>query len=681
MATSGFGARLEDPPGDWPRTKAVLTQAVKLSKIDRQRFIADACLRKPELQKELLAILESYDKASDACGLSLSDVTTKDIVPPPATPPPSRHDLPVLTPNATYGPYRIVKQLGAGGMGQVFLAVDVRLDRQVAVKSLAGKWLETSSARQRLMREARTAAALTHPHIATLYDVVEDGGHLLLVMEYVEGRSVKALVDEGPVPLGHALRLAIQIADAIGYAHDRGIVHCDIKPGNIQVAVDGGAKVLDFGLARARYDARDEISAAEQGKLLGTLGYMPPERILEGTLNASGDIYGLGVVIFEMTTGRKFFDGRDLSAYLLTVFGSQLPRPSEFVETPAALDEVVALALAKNPMLRYHSARELSRDLQKVLLSVDHPANAVVVSPSPRVAARVEWSRAAVTVAAGTLVVLMLAGFVTSMFFNAAFGISGAFDSESWLAWPYWGLRSMVTPLVWLIAGASAFAVFKGVCAVALRLRTLQPVSRPVSAITDRLTRRLSLSSASALAQVLLVAHAALLTLNFWLFSDFVTALDRLIMAIPQANFAALAPGNVDQQLWYRQILSLELWVFGFAWYRLMKFRRERQERGLDLGIIGGIGLVVFTLVLLALPYRLLRHNEREQVIYGRDTCYVMGQRQVMLGGPVAVGAQEVLLFCPMLDPPRNRVVRADDRQLVLGGPEQNVFSGFTGAR
>ena len=662
-------------------TQALLTEAIKLSKIDRQRFIAEACLQKPELKNELLTILESYDKASDAFGLASSDVTTRDVATSPAPSAARRHDSSVLTPNTTYGPYKILKQLGSGGMGQVFLATDVRLDRQVAVKSLAGQWLESNNARQRLMREARTAAALTHPHIATLYDVVEDGRHLLLVMEYVDGRSAKALVEEGPVPLGHALRLAIQTADAISYAHDRGIILCDIKPGNIQVDVDGEAKVLDFGLARARFSARDEVSASEKGKVLGTIGYMPPERILEGTLNASGDIYALGVVLFELTTGRKFFDGRDLSAYLLTVFSSQLPKPSEFREAPAALDDVVALALAKNPMLRYHSARELSRDLQKVLQSVDGHAEALVAPTVAREAARVEWPRPVFIVAAGIVVVLTLAGFATSIFFKAALGISGGFDSDSWLNWPYWGFRAMFVPMMWLVGGASAFAIAKGVCAFALRFDSLQAVCRPVSSPFAHVAAKLSSWTTSTLAQILLVVHFALLALNYWLFPGFITALDDLIVTSTQANFAALAPANSYEQHSFRLVLSLELWVFGFAWYWLAKLQRERRERGLDLGIIGGIGLLVFTLVLLAIPYRLLRHNEREQVIYGLDTFYVMGQRQVTLGGPVAVGAQEVLLFCPMLDSPRNRVVRADDPQLVLGGPEANVFSGFTAVR
>src|SRR5204863_10122742 len=122
---------------------------------------------------------------------------------------------------------------------------DMRLGRRVALTSLAGRWLASARARQRLLGEARTAAALSHPHIATLYDVLEDKGYLLLVMEYVEGRTADALRAEGPVPLGHAVRLAIQVCDALIYAHDRGIIHCDLKPSNLQVSPDGTTKVLD----------------------------------------------------------------------------------------------------------------------------------------------------------------------------------------------------------------------------------------------------------------------------------------------------------------------------------------------------------------------------------------------------------------------------------------------------
>jgi serine/threonine protein kinase len=667
--SSGTEGSLGVLPEDWPRTKALLTEAIKLTKADRQRFIAEACINEPQLRDELLSILASYDTAERVCEPAWTGGTTFGALVPSLALPVSKDVEPVLTPDATYGPYRVVKQLGAGGMGQVFLASDVRLHRRVAMKSLAGRWLESPTARQRLMREARSAAALTHPHIATLYDVLEDADHLLLVMEYVEGRPASALVEDGPIPLGHALRLAIQIAEAVSYAHDRGIIHCDIKPANVQVAVDGTAKVLDFGLARARYDLGDEVTISEQGKLLGTLGYMAPERIVEGTLNASGDIYSLGVVIFEMVSGRRFFDGTDLSAFLLTVLGSHVPKLSAAVSgVPPDLDEVVERALAKKPMLRYQSARELSRDLQRVLALVEDPTPRPLIAPSdlnvqPAPPARL-YQRTLAAAAATTAVILTLAGFVTSTMYNSAFGITAGFQSESVLAWPYWGFRSLIAPMFYVGTALAVVVLLMGLCRLSLTLAPLRRWCEPISGMTGELMRRLRSSPTPALAQLLLIAHCAVIALNFWWFNNLMQGLDALIVQTTAGNLAPLAPGNRAEHFLYRQVLSLELGAFGAAWYALLKLRLEKHERPIDVGIAGGVALIALTLFLLVFPFRVLWHNEQERVVYGAQTCYFVAQR-----------GNEGLLFCPMQDPPRNQVVRIDDRQLVRGGGEEDVFS------
>ena len=160
---------------------------------------------------------------------------------------------------ASYGPYEVIRMLGAGAMGQVFLAKDVRIGRNVALKSVGSRWLGSTAARQGLLDEARAIGALSHRHIASLYDVYEDQQYLFLIMEYVPGRNGAAVIADGPMPLGHAVRLISQICDAVSYAHDRGVLHCDLKPSNIQISLDGTAKVLDFGIARAKY-ASDESS-------------------------------------------------------------------------------------------------------------------------------------------------------------------------------------------------------------------------------------------------------------------------------------------------------------------------------------------------------------------------------------------------------------------------------------
>src|SRR5207302_10554832 len=188
---------------------------------------------------------------------------------------------------------------------------------------------------------------------------------MLLVMDYVEGRTAAALTAEAPMPLGHAVRLTIEVAEALIYAHDRGIIHCDLKPSNVQVSPDGSGKVLDFGLARARYD-RDEVDVDDGGHevlLVGTPPYMPPERLLNGTLNVSGDIYSLGVTLFEMATGHLPFQERDSVTLIGAIIGTDAPAASSVAPgVPACLDRVLAQVLAKDPKERPHTARQFCRD-------------------------------------------------------------------------------------------------------------------------------------------------------------------------------------------------------------------------------------------------------------------------------------------------------------------------------
>src|SRR5437762_2521533 len=218
-------------PDEWRRAKDVLTVAAGLVGRERTRLVEKRFPNEPRLRFELLSLLEVHDKIKHSltpqqtaafCALENAQAPTV-----PAAPAEQ-----VIHAGKSYGPYRVVRLIGSGGMGQVYLAEDTRLRRRVALKSLAGSWLRSRTGRQRLLHEARTAAALSHPHIATLYDVLEDEQCLLLVMEYIEGRSAAALVAEGKLPIGHALRLMTQICEAVIYAHDRGIIHCDLKPSN-----------------------------------------------------------------------------------------------------------------------------------------------------------------------------------------------------------------------------------------------------------------------------------------------------------------------------------------------------------------------------------------------------------------------------------------------------------------
>src|SRR5215470_1182862 len=226
----------------------------------------------------------------------------------------------MLAPGTRLGAYEVVAPLGAGGMGEVYKAKDTRLDRLVAIKVLPSHVSSDPALRERFEREARTIAALNHPHICTLYDVGHEADTDFLVLEYLEGQTLADRLAKGALPLDQALQIAIQIADALDKAHRAGIVHRDLKPGNIMLT-KSGAKLLDFGLAKVTPAAiaASGLSMAPtgvspvtmQGTILGTLQYMAPEQIEGQEVDARTDIFAFGAVLYEMLTGKKAFEGKN----------------------------------------------------------------------------------------------------------------------------------------------------------------------------------------------------------------------------------------------------------------------------------------------------------------------------------------------------------------------------------
>ncbi|HXI90434.1 MAG TPA: protein kinase [Blastocatellia bacterium] len=281
-----------------------------------------------------------------------------------------------LTPNTRLGPYEILAPLGAGGMGEVYRARDTRLDRVVAIKVLPDHLASHPEQRQRFEREARAVSSLNHPHICTLHDVGHQDGLDYLVMELIEGESLADRLKKGPLPLEHALRYSIQIADALDKAHRAGIIHRDLKPGNIMLT-KSGAKVLDFGLAKllttesekgrtALSELPTELpSLTEEGSIIGTLQYMAPEQ-LEG-LNADSrtDIFAFGAVVYEMATGRRAFTGKSQASIIGAILRVD-PPPISAIQplTPPELDRVVKTCLAKDPDDRWQTAHDVELALQ-----------------------------------------------------------------------------------------------------------------------------------------------------------------------------------------------------------------------------------------------------------------------------------------------------------------------------
>jgi serine/threonine protein kinase len=274
----------------------------------------------------------------------------------------------------TLGHYRITAKLGAGGMGEVFLAEDTRLDRHAAIKILPADLARDPERRQRFLAEARVASALNHPHVCVVYDVSEtEDGLPFIAMEFVEGQSLAALVKSGPLEISRIVEIAIQVADALDSAHARGIVHRDIKPENISVNERGQVKVLDFGLAKRVLQESAgvlEITVQMQtqaGQVLGTPSYMSPEQALGKSVDHRSDLFSLGSVVYRLLTGRAPFPGGNLGEVFENVIHRQPDAIARFnYEVPPELERITLKLLAKDVGRRYQSARELLVDLQNL---------------------------------------------------------------------------------------------------------------------------------------------------------------------------------------------------------------------------------------------------------------------------------------------------------------------------
>ncbi len=261
------------------------------------------------------------------------------------------------------GPYRVLKVLGAGGMGVVYKAEDPQLQRLVALKAMLPSLAVSESARQRFLREARAVAAIKHDHIVAIYQVGQDRGVPYLAMEYLDGEPLDERLQRAP-PLapGEVLRIGREAAAGLAAAHQRGLVHRDIKPANLWLEAPGGrVKILDFGLARA---AADNLQLTQQGAILGTPAYMAPEQGRGETIDARSDLFSLGVVLYRLSTGRQPFQGADVIATLMAVVTHDPTPPARLnPELPGPLSDLVMKLLEKEPARRPGSAREVAEAL------------------------------------------------------------------------------------------------------------------------------------------------------------------------------------------------------------------------------------------------------------------------------------------------------------------------------
>ncbi len=352
-------------PERWQQVQQLFDEIAESEPEDRAARLDEACRDDPALREEVESLLEAYEHADDLLG-GLDRMAQR-----------ASQASGSLRAGTVISHYEIIEKLGGGGMGVVFKARDTRLKRIVALKFLPHSLTTRSEARLRFEQEAQAASALDHPNICTIHDTGQtDEGQLFIAMTYYEGETLKKKIARGPAPVDEALSYATQIARGLAKAHAKGIVHRDIKPANVMITDDDIVKIVDFGLAKM-----DDVALTRTGATLGTVAYMSPEQAHGGQVDAQTDVWSLGMVLYEMLTGERPFDGEHEQTIIYKLLNEE---PASITEIdpalPEELDHVVTMCLEKEKDLRYSSMVDLLADLEVLTQSTGTSTHSFTVT-------------------------------------------------------------------------------------------------------------------------------------------------------------------------------------------------------------------------------------------------------------------------------------------------------------
>ncbi|HVN78659.1 MAG TPA: protein kinase [Terriglobia bacterium] len=398
----------------WEQVEKICQSALELEESQRAAFLDEACAGDADLRREVESLLQYETRGKRFIEEPAVEVAAKMIA----------HEKPELLLGQQLGSYQILSLIGAGGMGVVYKARDTRLNRSVAIKVLPQDQVIDPERKQRFIQEARAASALNHPNIITIYDIGSDSGIDFIAMEYVAGKMLSQLIPRKGMQLSEALKVAIQVADALTKAHSAGIVHRDLKPGNVMVSEDGLVKVLDFGLAKltevesGEGPTRTSQPQTETGTIIGTVSYMSPEQAEGKKVDVRSDIFSFGAVLYEMVTGQRAFAGKSNLAILTAILREEPKPASQIVKgLPHELEKIIQRCLRKDPGWRFQHMDDVRIELGELKQEYDSGGltGTTPVGPASQSLALQAWKRwvwvgAAFVVVAITIAALLFRG-------------------------------------------------------------------------------------------------------------------------------------------------------------------------------------------------------------------------------------------------------------------------------
>ena len=648
-------------PAAWNRAKDILSEVLSLPPHEREAIVRERCKDDESLRDEILALLAQPDPDTSF----LETPVTFD----------EPDEFADIVAGTDIGGYIVIDRLGRGGMGQVFLARDPKLHRRVALKCLLASASGADLERARILDEARKAAAIEDTtYVASVHHVVEHGDRLFIVMEYVRGETLGVKMQRERLPIERVIAIGRQLAAALQAAHAAGVIHRDIKPGNIQITMDGSVKVLDFGVARSRA-ARSSGSSSSttvarraraSGPHLaltvpdgGTPPYMSPEQLRGEAADERSDIFSLGVVLFEMATGRRPFEG-DSRSDILESQTKGAPRADAVDnQVPLGFADAIGQALTTSVRARWQTAVELRTALEAL------PSG----PPRGRSSRELFFLWAARVLVGVPLVILSLAmlGEFKVFVFNNNFGRTGPFARfgvESWTSYIRWGRLGFGSKLL----AATVTTVFVMAARIVVQgLELIAPVARAVGrvrTIAQRLALAIGLDRASILAQT--VAGLGVLTLLglSWHHAGLINA---WMVSFNSAPIEMLMPmrESVPERGNYQAELSVVIFALCFGLFKVVQVRRRQQSREGWLAVVALAGVIAVAFLMNEAPFRSFEYRDFERADFADERCYVTGEYR-----------DEVLILCPRSDPPRNRAVRGDDPRLRRLGVTENVFRG-----